>query len=692
MKNLYMLILAILPVSLFAQNAILSTDTTKVPEIELGEIIINGSKSDIKLKDLPSSVSLMTQRTIKDDAIFSLTDVTAIAPNLFMPDYGSKLTSPIYIRGIGSRINSPGVGLYVDGVPYFEKASFNFDFFDIDRIEVLRGPQGTLYGRNTIGGVVNIKTISPFDFQGAKVKIGYGNFGQYEANAGYYAKINENLAASVTAMYKHFDGFYTNEYTDKQIDETDVYSGRAKVIWNVTNNFSISAMSSLEYSNEGGYPYAIFDTDKDEANEISYGQPSSYERLMSSNALQFKYETDKIEAKLTSSYQFLDGTQSIDQDFMVDTMVFVDQEQTQHMISNELIVRSKNSPTYNWLIGYFNFNQSFDQFVDAEVYFMNYTTNKYYDIDINGHALFHESRLTLGDLTITGGLRIDYEKDKQKYIYDRIAGGTTTNVDDTVGTLDFFQFLPKIAFNYKFNGTNLYGAISKGYKTGGFNTTFDEGYPEHMTFDPETSINYEIGVKTSLLNKQLYADLAVFYIDWDQQQIYQTNPSGYGSRITNAGKSVSQGVELSLKTIPFCGYVTTVSYGFTHATFNEYVVDSAENFNGNFIPYAPQHTVSVRLSKSYQLHNSNIIDRIRISLLYTGNGKIFWNEENTMKQKYYGLFNAKISFIKDNFALNFYRKNMFNTQYHTFAFEAFGNQYVQLGRPTYFGASLTYNF
>jgi iron complex outermembrane receptor protein len=128
MKKLYILLLAIMPVSLFAQNAILSNDTTKVPEIELGEVIISGSKSDLKLKDLPSSVSLMTQRTLKDDEIQSLTDVTSIAPNLFMPDYGSKLTTPIYIRGIGSKINAPGVALYVDEVPYFEKASFKFDF------------------------------------------------------------------------------------------------------------------------------------------------------------------------------------------------------------------------------------------------------------------------------------------------------------------------------------------------------------------------------------------------------------------------------------------------------------------------------------------------------------------------------------------------------------------------------------
>ena len=94
-----------------------------------------------------------------------------------MPDYGSKLTSPVYIRGIGSRINSPSVGIYVDDVPYFEKAAFDFDFFDIDRVEVLRGPQGTLYGRNTMGGIINVFTKSPLTEKGSKIKLSAGNYG-----------------------------------------------------------------------------------------------------------------------------------------------------------------------------------------------------------------------------------------------------------------------------------------------------------------------------------------------------------------------------------------------------------------------------------------------------------------------------------------------------------------------------------
>lgn len=694
MRSIFILLIGLMaPLSLIAQlMSIGEPDTTKVPSIELGEIVISGSKNNMKLKNLPASVSLMTQTTIKDDNICNLTDITSIAPSVFMPDYGSRLTSPIYIRGIGSRINSPGVGLYVDNVPYFEKSAFNFDFIDIERIEVLRGPQGTLYGRNTIGGVINIKTVSPFNFQGAKAKVGIGSYGQYEANASYYHKFNDKLATSISALYNRKDGFYTNEYTGDQVDESEVLGFRHKLIWKPAANLSISNIASFEHSDEGGYPYAIYDSTQGEALPISYNDYSSYLRDMFSDALVFEYDAQNFTVKLTSAYQMLDDKQEIDQDFTPDSGYFVMQKQLQHMQSNELIVRSKDHPTYNWLFGAFQFWQQFDKTVDVLIYTPGMTVLKNYDHNIFGGALFHQSELTLGNLTLTGGLRVDIEKDRQDYTYDQIMAGTTTPIDDTVATQKYFEILPKIAANYRFNGTNIYATIARGYKTGGFNSSFDADHPEHMTFDSEYSMNYEIGVKTSLLNKQLYADMAVYYIDWNNQQIYESNPSGRGSHLTNAGQTVSQGLELTLKTVPFCGYVTTVTYGYNHATFSSYEVNDSVNYNGNFIPYAPRHTISARFSKTYELQHSDILDEMRISLLYTGVGKIYWDETNRSSQDFYSLFSTQISFIKDEFALNFWRKNLLEQEYHTFSFDALGNQYVQPGRPSHYGLSLTYNF
>ena len=187
----------------------------KMDTVALTEIVVQASRDQSKLKSLSSSVSVINSKQIETLGISTLTDITSTVANLFMPDYGSKLTSPIYIRGVGSRINAPSVGLYIDHVPYFEKAAFNFDFFDISRIEVLRGPQGTQYGRNTMGGIVNILTKSPLNYQGTDLNIQAGTYGSYLLNVGHYAKSSERFAYSLSLNYRHNDGFFTNDFLNQ---------------------------------------------------------------------------------------------------------------------------------------------------------------------------------------------------------------------------------------------------------------------------------------------------------------------------------------------------------------------------------------------------------------------------------------------------------------------------------------------
>lgn len=691
MKNIYFIIFIFAAHTSVAQIFSTEKDTANYSGIELGEITISSSKSDMQLKNLPSSVTLLTETSINDDNIKNLTDITSISPSLFMPSYGSKLTSPIYIRGIGSRINAPGVGLYVDHVPYFDKSAFNFDFFDIERIEVLKGPQGTLYGRNTMGGVINIKTLSPIDYQGVKALVGVGSYGQYEALAGVYHKINDKVAASLTTLYNRRDGFYDNELLNETVDNAEVFGARARVVWNPIKQLTIENIASVEKSDEGGYPYSIYDSLKQAATPIRHDQPSFYNRLMFSDALVSAYKTDDLEIRLTSSFQYIDDEQGIDQDFSETPRYFVNQTQQQFLLSEELLVRSVNKSIYNWLFGAMYFLQDFDKEVNVDIIPANRISRKTYEHSISGAALFHQSELTLGDLTLTGGIRLDFEKDKQDYAAASIVNKVVTLVDEQLETFRFFEILPKVAANYRFNGTNLFLSVARGYKTGGFNSSFDADRPQDMTYDSEYSMNYEAGMKTSLINKQLYADLAVYFIDIDQQQIYQSNPSGVGSRLTNAGRSSSTGFEASVKTVPICGYVTSVSYGYNHATFKNYTVDETLNYNHNFIPYAPQHTLSVRLSKSYAINQIEFIDKVRISLLYNGLGKTYWNEENTTVQNYYNLLSTKISIVKNDFAINFWMKNILDSKYHVFSFQTSTGTYVQEGRPMNFGISLSYN-
>ncbi|MRR23168.1 TonB-dependent receptor, partial [bacterium] len=521
-----LLLIAPLTISLEAQRYTVAPDTGVYLVGELSEIVIKASKDNVTFRSLPASVSVISENLIAESGIKSLNDASASIPNFFMPDYGSKLTSPVYIRGIGSRINSPSVGLYVDHVPYFEKASFNFDFFDIKRIEVLRGPQGTLFGRNTMGGIVNIITTSPLDYNGSNISLTAGTYGNYSVTGGHYGKINNRLAWSVAGNYLHNDGFHTNVFSDSKVDRLNSGGLRNRVIWEVTPNLTVENIAGAEISRQGGYPYAIYNSETGRAEDINYNQASTYNRNMFSDALLVNYSGRLFDLSATTSYQYLDDFQGIDQDFTPDSLYFITQVQNQDMISQEVIARSKQDKRYRWLFGGYAFHQAFDNAVDVNAWQAKMSYLKTYDHRISGYALFHQSTLTdfpVKGLTLTAGLRLDAEGDFLNYTYDRTLNGNYALLADTIyPALRSLEIIPRFALNYKLGRHSLYAVAARGYKTGGFNSTFER--PEDLTFDPEFSWNYEVGGKTTLISNLLYADVALFYIDWRNQQIYQTVP------------------------------------------------------------------------------------------------------------------------------------------------------------------------
>jgi iron complex outermembrane recepter protein len=677
-----------------AQERSSDPDTTALRSIELGEIVIKASKDNVTFKAMPASVSVISANLIGDNEIRSLDGISGTAPNFYMPDYGSKLTSPVYIRGIGSRINAPSVGLYVDYVPYFEKAAFNFDFFDIQRIEVLRGPQGTMFGRNTMGGIVNIVTTSPMDYQGTHLNLSAGNYGTYTLNGGHYGRFRDKLGYSIALNYLHNDGFYTNQFTGEKVDELNSFGFRNRIIYELSDRWSVENIAGFENSRQGGYPYSLFNDSLNIAEEINYNEYSSYDRNLFSDAMIVRYSGTEFELVSTSSYQYLKDNQEVDQDFTPASLYFIVQKQKQNMFSQEVIARSAGGSNYKWLMGAYAFFQAFDNLVEADVYLQNMNYIKTYDHKINGYAVFHQSVLNnfiVNNLSVTAGIRVDAEKDILNYTFERTLNNAFAVLEDTVyPSLRSLEIIPRLAVNYKINNSNFYFVVARGYKTGGFNSTFER--PEDLTFDPEHSWNYEAGVKTSLIQNLLYADAAIFYIDWRNQQIYQTVPSGRGSMLKNAGHSVSKGVELSLRTASVRGFEFTAAYGYTHATFISNVVNENLNYNDNYLPYVPNHTVALQGGKSFRIDNSRILDNIKLSALYRGAGDIYWNERNSHKQSYYGLVDAKVSLMRKSFQFDIWTKNLLNNDYASFYFEALGNKYVQTGKPMQVGMNLSVKF
>lgn len=667
-------------------------DTLHTRHVTLDEVVVRSFKQDKSLQLSPLSASAVTGTAIRNQNITGIKEFSSFIPNLFMPDYGSRLTSPVYIRGIGSKINSPSVGLYVDGIPYFEKSAMDFDFTEIDRLEVLRGPQGTLYGRNTMGGIINVYTKSPLKYQGTNLYISNGSHGYLNYSLSHYGTLGKKFGYALSGNYNKNDGYFTNLYTGKKADNQKAGSGRIRLEWKLQPNLQLALTSTFDRSNQGGYPYAACDSVTHQPGNVDYDRYSYYKRTLSTTGMSVDYTTDLYSLTSQTAFQYLSDHQGIDQDFSPQALYFARQDQKQKMVSEEINIKSAGTGRYKWLFGTFAFWQGIDNTVILDYLSKAYSTRKRYDTPTYGIALYHQStidRLFTEGLSLTVGIRYDYEQASTDFQSFKESKEEATAMDNFYSKLKFSQLTPKIALQYFFPSSGmLYTTVTKGYKTGGFNTSFERD--EDRSFRPESSWNYELGAKHPFLDKRLHADIAFFWINWKNQQISQPLPSGKGSMLKNAGSSQSKGVEISLQGNLLNGFMVQANYGFTHATFKRYL-NNQNDYAGNRLPMVPSHTFSA--GADYTLPNLwNYIDRITFSANYTGTGRIYWKEDNRVSQPYYGQLNAKVSATKGFITFAIWAKNITDTKYTAFYFESMGKGLAQRGRPFTIGANVALSF
>lgn len=529
MKKLLLLLLIateVLPVLARIDKEQSDRDSTIYKNVNLNEIeVISSPKSETRFFEFPGSISIIGEKKLERQHIMSLKGLSSIAPNLYIPDYGSKLISSIYIRGIGSRINSPAVGLNVDNVPYLDKSSFDFDFMDIEKIEILRGPQGTLYGRNTMAGLINIYTKSPFDYQGTKIKAGYGNHNTWNAALSHSHKINEYVAFSVSGKYRKNDGYFKNIATGKNSGSTEVAGGRAQIYIKINPRLKINLTSDFEYNDQDGYPYQMFDKKKDIRYPINYNDRSSYDRKLSTSSILLQYIHDRYIMNSITGYQFLKDNMHMDQDFTPLSVFTLQQKQKQDAITQEITFKSTTDKNLQWVAGVFGFyshlrtdgpvnfkedglkymiednvNSIFENInglpvqLGLKVQSPNLYINGIYKTPTFGLAVFKQmtyNNLFIKNLSGTIGLRLDYEHTKinhhtfidEPFISDfniilpPSMGGRATPIPVSVplsvdgkNEMNTWELLPKFELKYKFNSRYfIYASVARGYRSGGYN-------------------------------------------------------------------------------------------------------------------------------------------------------------------------------------------------------------------------------
>lgn len=675
------------------------TDTLIIDQYSIDEITISANKTPEKAILTPASVTNISGYQFSQRHYQKLNDLTAIVPNLYMPDYGTQLTSPIYIRGIGARINEPAVGLYVDGVPYYDKGALDFDLLDVEQVEVLRGPQGTLYGRNTMGGLIHVLTEKPTTHPKTQAKIGYGNYNSQKYSLIHHQPLSHSFFAKITAQYNKRNGYFDNSYTGNPSDNVDSYQGNIQLRWKGDKSDVLGTVGFSSTENQG-FAYKQMQMDNGSA-QVAYDYPSGYERDMTTTALKWSYRLNKGEITSISSFQYIDDQHIVDQDFSIQDLFRVNQERKQSLGSQELRY-NYNNERIAIISGVYGFIKQLDKTVtvaygsDAQTIYKTpagYCKDKVYDnLQWSGAAF---SQLTIREIgsfmDVSLGLRYDYEHGSMDYREISRIEQKELRSADTTPTRNFHQWLPKITVKFPINQRgNIYATLTKGFKTGGFNSTFEKA--AHISFDAEHSWNYELGMRYKWWKNKLVTNVALFYIDWDNQQIYQPVPSGRGSMLTNAGESQSYGLEAELLFRPVKNLLINGNIGYTNATFIDYEKNPEDEINlkNNYLPYIPRYNMNVGVQYRIPVA-SNLVQSITLGTDYAHQGKQYWTEENTVTQQDFGLLNGFLQMETGSFQISLWMKNIMNQSYQAFYFEALNNQYEQSGVPRIMGMTLTYN-
>jgi outer membrane receptor protein involved in Fe transport len=659
--------------------------------------------------------------------------------------------------------------MYVDNVPYFDKTSFDFDFFDLSRIEILRGPQGTLYGRNSMGGLINVYTLSPREWQGTRARISTGSHGLLQAKVSHYMKVGEKFAFSLGGNYSATGGFrknvnpahspdvgtlaskiYPSHHGKENAGAAQSASLRLNLDWRPLEKLSFNYTGSYEYAEQNGYAYGKYSAATGLPDSINYNDPIFYGRDVFNNSLRIEYAADRFKIASTTGFQALKDSLQLDNDFAPESMFTLFQKQDIQSVNEEITIRSTNAKHFRWIggvSGFYNKTRTDSKvtFKDDGIAFIlesiknagmpfqmditSATIPVTGDYTTKNHGLAAFAQLThdfgVEGLSASAGLRADYEKVAIDYInrsnFDytvtmpgppRPISGSKLDSIDGGSTMEFTQILPKFALRYERSGKSAFASVSKGYRAGGYNLqmfsdlmslkmrAFNRPLAidanDAISFKSEYSWNFEIGGRLSLCNDRINAGLALFYMDIRDQQIAEFAPNAQGRMIKNAEKSESRGIEFDALVRPLENLALGLNYGYTKNTFVKYTKELANSetidYAGKFVPFVPQHTVS--LTADYTLtFKRSFVEKLSLGARCSGAGRIYWTETNEASQKFYSLLDGKITVEKGAFALGVWGRNLAGTEYSTFYFKNIhGRAIGQLGKPVHFGADLNVKF
>jgi len=701
---------------------------------QLSEAVVTANKREEDIMKVATSITSLSAKKIEDNRIWGLGDLAALVPNYAYQELGVAYEQIQSIRGIQAFSENPAVSTYIDDVNNLDILANGSALTDIERIEVLRGPQGTLFGRNAMGGVVNIITKKPTNKTSGFVEAGVGNQGLQRYSAGFKTPIvKDKLFFGFTGLFQTKDGFYINDTTGtgatdgsingKKLGGTKNLYGNLFLKWLPSSRLmlTLNIKGQRDWSNNSTYMVSQFNDSVGFAdpNKLNLGRIGQDQRNIFNNSLVAKYSGNNFTLTSISAYQNIRmGYKDIY--FPGYYSSFYDKKPgellpPQVVYSQEVRINSNNDKRFQYTAGIYGFSQKSHggdnvyELSESDAAAYGLATGSYIisrnDAKNYGLAGFGELSYQLADkFKATVGLRYDYENRQSTFngFGDAVLvnGEVTNYVADTTAKGTYSAFSPKLALSYAVNDhANVYATYNRGFRAGGINAQrFTTSTNAKQTFDPEYSDNFEIGYKTSLAQNKVSIAASAFLIKWkDMQMSNIVSPFTYA--LENVGNSQSMGLELEVSAIPVKGLQVDGSVGLNKTKYEDFEltrvdyttgVETKTQVAGNSLSNTPGHTIY--LGAQYEFGITK-----KLKTVVHGDirniGKYYADMQNSIKQPTYTLVNTRIGLNYNSYGLFFWGQNLTSERYLLYgsADSSFGRNVI-MSSPSTYGVTLSARF
>lgn len=595
---------------------------------DAAEIIVSARRRDESIQDTPIAITAINAAQLDSKGTVNIGDLMGAAPNLLITNQNSGgAAANLAIRGLTyadvEKSQEPTVGVVVDGVFIGTSTGQFFDFFDIDQIEVLRGPQGTLFGRNTIGGVINIKRSRPTGEFGGKAEVSYGSYGTLATRGVLNVPIiGDEFAAKFFYFHNESDGYYRHGVTGKRVGGSNNENfGVSFLVEPAGSGFDalLTVEKQIQYFDvvnssitQTGELFCGFipaaQCNRNTTNDLYtvFGSPADSNYSAPAVTLEMNYDLGDIKVTSVSGYRSSDELQTQDFDASTTDLYYTRREQTYRQLSQELRFAGKFSDSFDYVVGAYFFSSKFELTQHTRLFAFNTALDPLL-ADANAqnvlgrtksYAFFGDFNWEFADrLRLSFGGR--YTNDKKKL---RNSFATTGLVGQGDGT--FSKFTPKVGLDYRPNDDMmLYASWSQGYRSGGFSPRAATAATANVSYRPEVVDSFEIGTKLDLLDRALQLNLAAFYSKYKGLQQNTTIPGGPTGNQTitaNAGSATIKGIEADFTARPTDGLRFTGSIGYLTSGFKGFIVGNTLggvirdfDYSANNMIYSPKITASL---------------------------------------------------------------------------------------------------